>query len=184
MTDRRLLLICGSLRVGSTNESLLRTAAALLSPDVTADVYDGMARLPHFNPDDDHDPLPAAVIDLRARIGAADAILFSTPEYAGAMPGTLKNLLEWTVGGTETTDKASSWINISSAPSGASRTHESLTTVLTYTGAKVVEPACVRIPVPRDTIGTSGEIDDPALRAQIAAAVATLLDAAIPPPAP
>lgn len=172
---RRLLLICGSLRNGSSNEALLRTAAAQLPPDVAADVYDGMARLPLFIPDDDHDPLPDAVIDLRARVESADAILFSTPEYAGAMPGALKNLLEWTVGGTETTDKPAAWINISAAPGGASKTHESLTTVLTYTGAKVIEDACVRIPIQRDAIGASGEIDDPALREQIAAAVERLL---------
>ena len=33
----RLLLICGSLRSGSTNEALLRTVASLLPSDVEAD---------------------------------------------------------------------------------------------------------------------------------------------------
>ena len=88
--QRCLLLICGSLRAGSSNEALLRTAASLLPSGVATDLFDGMGRLPHFNPDDDLDPLPAAVVDLRARIGAADAILISTPEYAGAMPGSFK----------------------------------------------------------------------------------------------
>lgn len=174
------MLICGSLRTGSSNEALLRTAAALVPPDVVVDFYDGMASLPHFNPDDDHDPLPITVTDLRARIAAADAILFSTPEYAGAMPGSLKNLLDWTVGGTETTDKPVAWINISTSPSGASRTHESLTTVLTYTGTEVIEAACVRIPVPREAIGPSDEIEDAALRGEIAAAVNRLLEATAP----
>jgi len=173
--QRRLLLICGSLRHGSTNEALLRTVAAAVPPDVVVDMYDGTSRLPHFNPDDDHDPLQAAVTDLRRRITEADAILFSTPEYAGAMPGSLKNLLEWTVGGIEITDKPVAWINISTAPDGASRTYESLTTVLTYTGAKVVADACVRIPVPRDAIGANGEIEDQALRDQVAVAIARLL---------
>jgi hypothetical protein len=31
--------------------------------------------LPAFNPDDDRDPLPAAVADLRAEIAAADAAI-------------------------------------------------------------------------------------------------------------
>ena len=172
---RTLLLICGSLRSGSTNEALLRTVAELLPEDVAADAYDGMARLPHFNPDDDQDPLPADVVELRDRIASADAILFSTPEYAGAMPGSLKNLLDWTVGGVEISDKPTAWINISASPAGATATHESLTTVLRYTGAKLVEDACVRIPIHRDAADSHGVIGDPEIRFRIQAAVTTLL---------
>jgi chromate reductase, NAD(P)H dehydrogenase (quinone) len=171
------MLICGSLRSGSTNEALLRTVASLLPSDVEADFYGGMSALPHFNPDDDQDPLPAGVVDLRSRIATADALLFSTPEYAGAMPGSLKNLLDWTVGGVETTDKPVSWINISTSPAGAAQTHESLTTVLRYTGTRVVDDACVRIPVHRDAVGVDGLIDDASIEVEIVAAVTTLLAA-------
>jgi len=172
---RCLLLICGSLRAESTNAALLRTVEAMLPDDVEADWYAGTAELPHFNPDDDVDPLPTSVADLRQRIVQASAILFSTPEYAGAMPGSLKNLLDWTVGGVEISDKPVGWINISPTPGGAARTYESLTTVLTYTGARVIEAACVHIPVPRPAIGDGGLIDDPGLRSQIAQAVSSLL---------
>jgi len=171
---RRLMLICGSLRSGSTNEALLHTVVSLLPADVAADLYDGMSGLPHFNPDDDHDPLPLAVADLRSRIAAADAILISTPEYAGAMPGSLKNLLDWTVGGVETSDKPVAWINISTT-GGATKTHESLTTVLTYTGALIVDAACLRIPVHREAIGANGLIDDPPVVSEILTAVTALL---------
>ena len=59
------------------------------------------------------------------------------------MPDSLKHLLDWTVGGVEISDKPSAWINISAAPAGAAGTHESLTIVLRYTGAKLVKPrAC------------------------------------------
>ena len=53
-----LLLISGSLRDGSTNTALLRTAQAI---DADTELYEGMRALPHFSPDDDHDDLPAAV---------------------------------------------------------------------------------------------------------------------------
>ena len=69
---------------------------------VEAEIYDGMGRLPHFNPDDDPADgvgLDAEVAALRAALGEADALLLSTPEYAGALPGSFKNLLDWTVGG-------------------------------------------------------------------------------------
>jgi NAD(P)H-dependent FMN reductase len=41
------------------------------------------------------------VADLRRQIEAADAVVFCTSEYAGALPGSFKNLLDWTVGGGE-----------------------------------------------------------------------------------
>jgi hypothetical protein len=47
--------------------------------------------------------------------------------------------------------------------------------VLRYTGANVVDDACVRIPVPRTAIGADGLIDHAQLRTQIAAALTTLL---------
>lgn len=96
----RVLLISGSLRDGSRNVAVLRTVSALAREDVTTVLYAGMAALPHFNPDDDREgqPVHAAVAQLRSEIAAADAMLLCTPEYAGALPGALKNLLEWTVG--------------------------------------------------------------------------------------
>ncbi len=98
MSSRQVLLVSGSLRAGSTNTALLRTAQRVAPPEITAVLYDGLARLPHFNPDDDRPPLHPAVAELRLAIRASDAILFCTPEYAGALPGSFKNLLEWTIG--------------------------------------------------------------------------------------
>lgn len=74
-------------------------------------MYDGLAALPHFNPDDDADPLPVPVAALRAAIAEATAILICTPEYAGTLPGSFKNLLDWTVGGTEICDKPVAFVN-------------------------------------------------------------------------
>ena len=112
----KLLLISGSLRGGSTNSATLRTAAALAPPGVEATVYDGMGRLPHFNPDDDPSDgvgLDPEVTALRAALANADALLLSTPEYAGALPGSFKNLLDWTVGGGQTDGMPVAWINVS-----------------------------------------------------------------------
>jgi chromate reductase, NAD(P)H dehydrogenase (quinone) len=36
-----------------------------------------------------------------AAVAHADAVLVSTPEYAGGMPGALKNALDWLVGSGE-----------------------------------------------------------------------------------
>ena len=96
----QLLLISGSLRAGSTNTAVLETVGVIAPQGVATVLYGGMGGLPHFNPDDDRegDPVHGAVAELRAQVSAADALLICTPEYAGALPGALKNLLEWTVG--------------------------------------------------------------------------------------
>ena len=174
----RVLLTCGSLRAESTNAAALRTAAALTPDGIETVIYDGMGSLPHFNPDEDAEgatPHPA-VKELRAQIAQADAVLICTPEYAGAMPGALKNLLEWTIGDGCTYGKPVAWINVSgpAAPTGGADAHDSLRKVLTYSGADIVEAACVRVPLVRQAIGADGLVSDANAREQIAAALAEL----------
>jgi NAD(P)H-dependent FMN reductase len=175
MASMKMLLLCGSLRVGSTNEAVLRTVQLVAPAGVDATLYGGLAMLPYFNPDDDHDPLPASVTELRAAIHDADALLICTPEYAGDMPGSFKNLLDWTVGGVETEGKPAAWINASTWPGGAAGTHASLRRVLTYTGCTIVDDTCVHLPVLRTDVG-DGVVIDPDLREGIAKVVATLRD--------
>ena len=172
-----LLLISGSLRDGSTNTALLRTAQAI---DPETELYARMRDLPHFSPDDDGDDLPAAVAELRAATGRAEALLVCTPEYAGALPGAFKNLLEWLVGGGEAYRKPIAWINVSgpAAPSGGADAHDSLRKVVGYISMEIVEEACVRIPVTRDAVGDDGLIADPAIRERLAAALAALREGA------
>jgi NAD(P)H-dependent FMN reductase len=173
----RLLLISGSLRGASTNSALISTAAAIAVSPVEVSIYDGMGGLPHFNPDDDPEggQPPAAVAELRAALGAADAILFCTPEYAGGLPGSFKNLLDWSVGGGETYGTPVGWVN-TGGPGRGESAHESLRLVLGYTGCDIVEAACVRIPVAHDSVGAGGVISDAATREQIGELMTTLAD--------
>jgi NAD(P)H-dependent FMN reductase len=175
----KLLLVSGSLREGSTNSAALRTAAALAPTGVEATIYDSMGRLPHFNPDDD--PVDGAGLDpevaaLRAALAASDTLLVSTPEYAGALPGSFKNLLDWTVGGGQTYGMPIAWLNVSgaAAPSGGADAHDSLRKVLGYTGAEIVEAACLRLPLTRADVGPDGLIADPVIGDRIAGALAAL----------
>ena len=170
----RILLVSGSTRAGSTNTALLRTAQAAAPAGIEPVLYGGMTGLPHFNPDDDVDPLPAAVADLRAQIGDAEAVLFCTPEYAGALPGAFKNLLDWTVGGPQMYGKPVAWVNASASPTRAAHAHASLQTVLGYIHADVVTDACGHIAVARDRIGGDGLVADAEVRQRIAAVLETL----------
>lgn len=118
---------------------------------------------------------PPAVVRLRELIGEASALMFSTPEYAGAMPGALKNLLEWTVGGVETTQKPTGWINPSAILNRSVGTYASLRTVLEYTDALVVDGACVDVPVPRTLVGEDGMVHDAGICAAISQALGALV---------
>lgn len=93
MSQPTLLGLSGSLRRNATNRLLLREAVRLFGPCtyVEADLA-----LPLYNGDDEaRDGRPEAVEQLVAQIGAADAVLISTPEYNGGISGVLKNALDW-----------------------------------------------------------------------------------------
>lgn len=168
MQPIRILLVSGSTRRGSTNTAALRTALAVTPDGVVASLYEGMAELPAFNPDDDHDSPPSAVAELRRQIAVADAVLFCTPEYAGSLPGSFKNLLDWTVGGGEIYGKPAAWINVATEGRGDAA-QAMLKTVLGYVGADVIRSACVRVTIARETVGPDGVVVDPAVRTGLAA---------------
>jgi chromate reductase, NAD(P)H dehydrogenase (quinone) len=174
-----ILLVPGSSRRGSTNVAVLRTAAALAHDDVETVLYAGIGELPLFNPDDDREgeSVDARVEAMRAAVASADAILICTPEYAGALPAALKNLLEWTIGDAGTYAKPVAWINAAgpAAPSAAADAHDSLRSVLGYAGAEIVEGACARVPIARDQVGPDGLVVDPGARAAITDALGRLV---------
>jgi NAD(P)H-dependent FMN reductase len=176
-----ILLVCGSVRAGSGNETMLRTVADVAAGRaggagaVRTVFYQGLGALPHFNPDLDQDPLPVEVAELRAAVSRADALLICTPEYAGTLPGSFKNLLDWTVGGTETSDKPAAWIN-AAGPGRGGGAVATLRTVLEYTGAAIVDEACLTLPFDRARMTVEdGVIIDREVREQLAAAVAALV---------
>ncbi|MGZ4537766.1 MAG: NADPH-dependent FMN reductase [Blastococcus sp.] len=143
----RVLLLCGSTRDGSSNAAAVRAVHELELPGLHTDLYESLRDLPAFVPDEQ--PVPLPVTDLLDRIRAADAVLMCTPEYAGGLPGSLKNLLDWTVGGGELYDKPVAWIDVANPGRGAGARTQ-LGVVLGYVGARVVSDACVHVAVERD----------------------------------
>ena len=174
----RILLISGSLRSHSTHAAALRSAVAQGGVGVEAVLYGGMGELPHYNPDLDVEPQPSAVAKLRDELASADAVLFSTPEYAGALPGSFKNLLDWAVGCPAMYGKPVAWVNVSSiaSPTGAADAHQSLRKVLGYLNARIVEEACVRVPLSHGDVDSSGELKEAGNRARLAGVLVMLRD--------
>ena len=87
----KILGIAGSVRKSSFNKAALRAAQKLVPDGASIDIFD-IDGLPGFNQDDEKNP-PAKVTELKAKIRAADAILFVTPEYNYSIPGVLKNAI-------------------------------------------------------------------------------------------
>src|SRR5512142_2089036 len=162
-----ILLISGSTRQRSTNTPALRPAAVLAPPGIRAVLCDGLADLPAFSPDAPDDRPHPAVADLRQRLTEADAVLFCTPEYAGTLPGSLKNLLDWTVGTGELNGKPVAWLTVA-APGRGEGAEATLRLVLRYVDARVIDDACHRVFVHRDAVGPDGTVTNAATRADIA----------------
>lgn len=87
--------ISGSLRRGSYNSALLKTAAELAPAGLTLEIasirdfplYDGDLETEHG--------VPAAVQTVKERIAQAAGLLIATPEYNNSLPGVLKNAVDW-----------------------------------------------------------------------------------------
>lgn len=88
----KILGLVGSLRKGSYNKALMRTAVELTPENAAIEVFD-LAPIPPFNQDLEKDP-PQIVRDFKAKIRAADALLIATPEYNYSVSGVLKNAID------------------------------------------------------------------------------------------
>jgi len=167
----RLLAISGSLRRRSFNTALLQAACALAPEDATVSLYRDLGKLPLFNPDLDGNELET-VRDLWRQVDAADGLLIASPEYAHGISGSMKNCLDWLVGGHEFVNKPVAVLD------AAPRAHHALDalkeTLRTMNGA-LIESASMEIPL-------AGRIPDATLicdDAQLAALVRATLHAFI-----
>lgn len=174
----RILLITGSTRDDSLHTAALRTAARVATGDVTATVFDGLVSVPAFVPG--QPSLRGAMPLIRHIVSEADALLFCTPEYAGSLPGTLKNLLDHLVAGGDLHGKPAAWLSVAAAGQDEGARAE-LEKVLVNGGARVLANACVRIPLRVDAVDASGLVSDPQLHVALQDMLHSLAGALRPP---
>jgi chromate reductase, NAD(P)H dehydrogenase (quinone) len=94
----RILAVSGSLQEGSSNSKLLQAAAASAPAGVRVVVFDGLGKLPHFNPDLERDGTLEEVDAWRRALEESDGVLIASPEYGHSLPGVLKNAIDWVIG--------------------------------------------------------------------------------------
>jgi len=164
-----VLVLVGSLRAGSTNALLAEAAIRHLPLGVDGTVFAGLADLPHYSEDLDHeDHLPQAARDLRAAVADADAVLLVTPEYNGSMSSAVKNAVDWVSrprGEAAIAGKPAAVIAATGSPNSGQWAREDAVKVLKVAGADVIE----------DTVGVGsafqafadGRLSDAALDADL-----------------
>lgn len=160
--------LCGSLRASSTNLALLKAARPLTPSGMTViSIVDG-AMVPHFSPDyDSPELIPSTAAHWRQLAGTADGLILSTPEYAGGLPGTFKNALDWLVGEPRFYRKP---IAIFCASDRSRRGQEALRLSLSTMSADIVESACISMSL----LGRSNsELDKPQHRERILTALSS-----------
>ncbi|KMT17113.1 hypothetical protein BVRB_2g041670 [Beta vulgaris subsp. vulgaris] len=90
--------ICGSLRKGSYNRGLLRSAMKICSESIEGMKIDyvDISPLPMINTDlEENGSFPPVVEAFRQKIHGADSVLFASPEYNHSFAPPLKNALDW-----------------------------------------------------------------------------------------
>jgi chromate reductase, NAD(P)H dehydrogenase (quinone) len=171
---KNILAIPGSLRSGSSNHAVLRYLQSLIPPGFGYTIYDNLAKIPPFDPGNDHDLPPDTVTDFRNLISNADGIIICTPEYAFGVPGQLKNALDWTVSNGSFSGKPTALIT---ASTGGQHAHEALINILGAIDAQLNANTTLLISYIRSKLNADGEITDSATKQSLHSLLGAFLTA-------
>ena len=155
---KNILAICGSTKKFSTNLNLINAIANISVADFSVTIFEGIDKLPHFNPDLDIEPAPESVINFRRLLKEADGILICTPEYAMGVPGALKNTIDWTVSSCEFSHKPVALITASSV---GQKGHAALLETLKVIECNITDETQLVISFSKTKINDKGQITDP-----------------------
>jgi chromate reductase len=162
--------IAGSLRRDSWNRKLLEAAAALAPDDVEVHISPLLPEIPFFNEDLNGNE-PDVVLQLRAEVKAADAVMLAFPEYNGMVPGVLKNLLDWIaypLFNCALMDKPVALMGASGSKIGTARGQTDLRQMFVYSRALVVPSPEVLVNFAHQAFDDDGQLNDQMYRDRIA----------------
>ncbi len=175
MTSKRknVLAISGSTRKNSNNEAILKSIAEMYIENIEVRIYDGIEKLPHFNPGIEDENVEQSVIDFRKQIDEADGVIICTPEYVFSIPGSLKNAIEWTVSTVVFSEKPLALIT---AATSGEKAHEELYLVMKTLSMKVNHDTRVLIQGPKKKIDRNGKIIDEKTLSGVKKAIDSFID--------
>ncbi|WP_206957029.1 NADPH-dependent FMN reductase [Trinickia acidisoli] len=140
----KILAISGSAREASINTALLMAMKDLAPHGCELSVFHRLDVLPVFSPDAEGERTPLEVVDFLALVSAADGIVVSSPEYVRAIPGGLKNAIDWMVSRFEVVGKP---IALAHASHRGDDMLASLRLVLSTVSDRFLEHVFLRIPL-------------------------------------
>jgi chromate reductase len=159
----RVAGIAGSLREGSLNKGLLRAAVELAPAAMEIRIYPRLGDIPPYNDDVFQKGDPEAVADLKAFIGAADALLIATPEYNYGVPGVLKNAIDWAsrpAGKSALNRKPAAIMGCSPGLGGTIRAQHALRQSFVFTDTYVMCQPEIKIPSAAPLFDASAKLVD------------------------
>lgn len=172
-----ILGFAGSLRKGSYNKAVLRAAAGLVPADARVEIFD-LEGFPPFNQDLELTP-PAKVKEFKAKIRAADAILFVTPENNYSVPAVLSNAIAWATrpyGDNAFDGKPAAIMSASGGMLGGARAQYHLRQMLVFLNMHPLNKPEVMVGTAQDKIDANGNLSDEKtkefIKTQLAALVA------------
>jgi chromate reductase len=163
---RRVAVLVGSLRKDSINRRLAH-AIAKLAPERFSFQQLEIGDLPLYNQDRDGD-MPEPALRLKREVGAADALLFVTPEYNRSIPGVLKNALDTAsrpYGQNAFARKPGGVIGTSSGAIGTALAQQHLRNVLAYLDVPLLNQPEAYVQYSENLVDDAGTVTDEKKRA-------------------
>lgn len=174
----RILGISGSLRSGSYNTRLLRTAGLMMGEGGILEIFE-LSRVPLYDADLDRDTKPGPVQELLDAVPRCDGLLFATPEYNHSVPGVLKNALDWIsrpAFKSVLVNKPAGMLSASTSPVGGARAQAHLRVILASTLTPVYLSPDFLLPAAKLAFDESGRLVDEAAEARLHRYVTGYLD--------
>jgi NAD(P)H-dependent FMN reductase len=170
MSDIKMLVLLGSLRVASVNRQLAELAVETAPDGVSLQLFDRLGELPFYNEDIDNADVAEPVAALRSAAADADAALVVTPEYNGSIPGVLKNAIDWLsrpYGDSALKDKPLGVVGAALGQYGGVWAHDETRKSFRIAGPRVVEDLKLSVPTntfngnhPRENAEVAGQLRD------------------------
>ncbi len=89
----KILLLCGSFRAGSYNQTLLDEASHHLTEHQLSTF--SIEQLPFYSTALEGEHRPQQVRNFLQAVSGADAIIIASPEFNHSIPAVLKNAIDW-----------------------------------------------------------------------------------------
>jgi chromate reductase len=162
MNKVKVLGVAGSLRKGSYNRALLRTAQEVAPEEMEIETFD-LSDIPSFNADVEAQGVPEPVSAFKQAIQNAHGLLIATPEYNYSIPGVLKNALDWASrppGQSPLNNKPVAILGASMGMGGTIRAQSHLRQVFCFTESYVMIKPEIYVARAQDKFDAEGHLTD------------------------